>query len=1533
MRSPSCRRALVATLLVALAVLCMGATALAAPTVTGPATWSAYTPADGGSVGALRPPIAVTATDTKGLLGSPYVSLKVDGTLQSAAWTRVSPNTLSAAFTPRANLANGTHTVYASVRNNSGTYSTTTWSFTVSNAPKPSSPAPVPGSTVSTDSPVITVAVGGATTGLTSTVVVDGTSVPATFDSGAGVLSAPTSHLANDASHDVTVTVTNSSGQSDHLSWSFSVQVYASMPSGAQDCVTCHPGFPDAHPMTNCLACHGPGSPVGEGWNTPDYAQHSASYVARTPTSCIDCHSAGYSTVPAMHPFTPAATYHDSTTACSPCHVRNLTTEHYRYGLTCLSCHGSVDPLVQTAIATGSTACESCHPGAASHTAIHNVTLDASCTGSGCHATGTDTTLTDIHINSGTTLTCDTCHKSTDTNVVAAIAGGVKACDACHGTTNHEAQHATTVVASCAGSGCHTGTSLTAIHINSDGKYSCATCHGSSDPKVAAAIAGKTTDCTACHDATGHTAAHDTTVNPSCTGLGCHTGTNLTAIHINSDGKYSCATCHSSTDPKVTAAIASNNKDCVACHDATSVHGDVTAIHAASVSPGTITVFDGGTSHAYNESGPVSVTADCTLCHASTNLVSIHANDCSACHNGTSAPRNSFTTWNKTCSQGSCHPSYHDNASPAHDDEYAYGCDCHDYNNIPFSTTPISASAEYCGGCHATGADTTPPTSSSDAVLNYVGPATITITATDDRVVYNTYYRLDGGATSTVNAGVVTVPAPASGTQGHVLEFWARDLAGNDEAPHNTAVFSVSPDTQPPVTSSDATATYSGPVTIKLTPTDNATSLGVKTTYYQFDSGAVQTGTTATLPQPSGGLETHAIHFWSEDWSGNVESAHTATFTVSADTVAPTTTSDLLPSPKYYPGGRINMNFYPTDPSPSSGVAGVHVDCTNPNTWWGDFHEASYNAATGTWQLAMWSWTSGTYPVTYYARDKASNVESVKTTTILIDANAPVTTVPISYGQNFVGPQTFTLSPSDTGGSGLAGTWYSLDGGAYVSGTSVSVGAPPTGSASHTLAWYSTDGAGNRGTGSLMFYVQAVSDTTPPTGTMSVNNTAAWTSSTSASVNSTVTDSGSGVSQMRIDPGTGTYGGWIAYAASSPITLPSGNGTKTVNVQYRDAQGNVLTLTDTIGLDATAPTGSMSVNNGATQVATVTASVNSTVTDTLSGMSQMRIDPGSGTYGSWIAYAATSQITLPTGDGVKTVNVQYRDAAGNALTLTDTITLNTTPDTTPPTTTSSFNPAAGAVFKTAQAVTLTATDNLAGVKTTYYEIDSGAWMSGTSFTVTGDGLHTFSYYSVDNANNTETTHTCNQFRIDTVAPVTTNSAVQGQTYTGSQTFSLSASDTNGSGVASTWYQLDGGALTAGTTVAVAAPGSGSAAHTITWYSVDVAGNQEVTHAVSFTVAAPAGTTTLRATLTSSSWHAYAHFVFYDENGTVIGDSGWTTDEHTSSYSMVVPAGHSYTMFVEFEVADYDGGGTGSDSRVVTAAEAAPGATVSWVSYY
>src|SRR5205807_504059 len=67
------------------------------------------------------------------------------------------------------------------------------------------------------------------------------------------------------------------------------------------------------------------------------------------------------------------------------------------------------------------------------------------------------------------------------------------------------------------------------------------------------------------------------------------------------------------------------------------------------------------------------------------------------------------------------------------------------------------------------------------------------------------------------------------------------------------------------------------------------------------------------------------------------------------------------------------------------------------------------------------------------------------------------------------------------------------------------------------------------------------------------------------------------------------------------------------------------------------------------------------------------------------------------------------------------------------------------------------------------------------------------------------------------------------------TVSLTPSDANGlvavSGVNQTYYKVDSGSYTQGTSVIIAAPSDGSndGTHTITYYSTDNAGNAETAH--------------------------------------------------------------------------------------------------------
>jgi hypothetical protein len=79
-------------------------------------------------------------------------------------------------------------------------------------------------------------------------------------------------------------------------------------------------------------------------------------------------------------------------------------------------------------------------------------------------------------------------------------------------------------------------------------------------------------------------------------------------------------------------------------------------------------------------------------------------------------------------------------------------------------------------------------------------------------------------------------------------------------------------------------------------------------------------------------------------------------------------------------------------------------------------------------------------------------------------------------------------------------------------------------------------------------------------------------------------------------------------------------------------------------------------------------------------------------------------------------------------------------DTTPPVTTCLLDGEMnGDIYCSNVTVTLTVTDNLSGVDSTMYSLDSGAWTTYTApFVVSTNGDHTVLFYSVDNVGNIET---------------------------------------------------------------------------------------------------------------------------------------------------------------------------------------------------
>ena len=191
-------------------------------------------------------------------------------------------------------------------------------------------------------------------------------------------------------------------------------------------------------------------------------------------------------------------------------------------------------------------------------------------------------------------------------------------------------------------------------------------------------------------------------------------------------------------------------------------------------------------------------------------------------------------------------------------------------------------------------------------------------------------------------------------------------------------------------------------------------------------------------------------------------------------------------------------------------------------------------------------------------------------------------------------------------------------------------------------------------------------------------------------------------------------------------------------------------------------------------------------------------------------------------------------AATATPTPTPTATATPTPtptpaaDTTAPVTTTSGLDSAW--HNTSVTVSFSATDNASGVNYIEYSLNGGAWVRGTSVTVTASTktavakTNTLAYRAVDKAGNVEATRT-GEIKIDTTKPVTSSNAGT-VTYAGSFTLVLTGSDT-GSGVKTSYVSVDGKAYQPTNSMVI----TGVGRHTVKFYSVDGAGNVETAKSV------------------------------------------------------------------------------------------------------
>jgi len=248
-----------------------------------------------------------------------------------------------------------------------------------------------------------------------------------------------------------------------------------------------------------------------------------------------------------------------------------------------------------------------------------------------------------------------------------------------------------------------------------------------------------------------------------------------------------------------------------------------------------------------------------------------------------------------------------------------------------------------------------------------------------------------------------------------------------------------------------------------------------------------------------------------------------------------------------------------------------------------------------------------------------------------------------------------------------------------------------------------------------------VSDTTPPTGTILINGGAATTTSFSAVLTLSASDTQSAVTHMQFSKDGGVTwvsGPWEPFAVTRKVDLTPGDGVKTIDVRYRDAAGNVslpIQASITVITDITPPTGTILINGGAATTASASAVLTLSASDTQSAVTHMQFSKDGGVTwvsGPWEPFAVTRNVTLTPGYGVKTIDVRYRDAAGNiSLPIQATITYTT--DTTPPTGTILINGGAPTTASASAVLTLSASDAQSAVTHMQFSKDGGVtWVSG-----------------------------------------------------------------------------------------------------------------------------------------------------------------------------------------------------------------------------
>ncbi|HUR63437.1 MAG TPA: hypothetical protein VM241_03040 [Candidatus Thermoplasmatota archaeon] len=645
------------------------------------------------------------------------------------------------------------------------------------------------------------------------------------------------------------------------------------------------------------------------------------------------------------------------------------------------------------------------------------------------------------------------------------------------------------------------------------------------------------------------------------------------------------------------------------------------------------------------------------------------------------------------------------------------------------------------------------------------------------------------GTYSSGSTGAVSYAFPSAGT--YSVRMRARDTSGQGNAngawsPTASVIVDGTPPTAGTITSSLTAApawNSNASPTFNWNPSDAGGSQlvgGSQGSSHRLD-GAGGSGYYSHATAGYSGLADGAHTFY-VDTLDNAGNSATGTFSFNIDTQPPYQAQPAVSS------GTLGQNTWYTSAVTlriDSADAGSGISCEAHSTSPGAGYTSCVSADT--WSLPA----DGSY--TYYGRAEDNAAphgvrQGIDSLALKMDRGAPTIT---DGAPDFTWRNTNPMLNVDFGDA-MSGLWaleYTIWSGTGMTGTQLKpwtsfFGTTGDGTTSYTADWQADSSAFQQGNN---YVTVRVTDRAGLVATKEVT-LIQWDSVSPARATPTYTPGSSTVGDngwyradvgLYVDSADATSGikGEAHTNVAAPSCVPGSNpadawtdaseGTESWWGCAADNAGNSFTSDPTpFKMDKTNPLAAPTLAGTLGTAGWYTTNVVATVsgTDAVSGVASIRSRADSG---GWTTTPGSSANVAVNGDGTHTVSYYARDNAGN-VDGTDAAPKTTTVkvDTTPPASSHSVAGTAGLSgwYTSAVTVTVTSTDATSGASQVWYQLDGQGWTTvaaaSANVPVTGEGLHALDYYAVDvagNADGTQTTPHTATFKIDTVAPATSDS--------------------------------------------------------------------------------------------------------------------------------------------------------------------------------